>query len=135
MAVRRILACLLAITLQPAQANLKACVADTAQPPFSFQPNSTDSSQHQGLGVDVLQAALAKAGQPPASIEALPFKRCLEMVRAGKIDLVINIATAQIPPGDFTVTEPYYTLHSVYFYRRQSHPTGMAINNLAALSR
>ncbi|WP_179958148.1 substrate-binding periplasmic protein [Chitinimonas arctica] len=119
----------------PAQAAIKGCISDVLLPPFGFFEQGSVKQEVVGLGVDVLQAILRREGQPPAEISVLPWRRCLRLVEAGALDIVLNVPTAQINPKPYFITEPYYAVHSIYFYSSKLHPTGIRLGNLEDLKR
>ncbi|MGQ5524345.1 substrate-binding periplasmic protein [Chitinimonas sp. PSY-7] len=120
----------------PVKAEIRGCISDVPNPPFGFlKPNSAAKQEVGGLGVDVLQAALKRSGLEPATISVLPWQRCLRLVEAGSLDIVLNVPTAQVNPAPYFITEPYYTVHSVYFFSTKLHPKGIDIVNLDDLNR
>lgn len=66
-------------------AELRFCFNDW--PPYT----SEDAKGIQGISIDIIRAAAAKSGLS-VSFEKLPWNRCLEMVRQGGLDGVIDAA-------------------------------------------
>jgi polar amino acid transport system substrate-binding protein len=117
-------------------ASVRACAAEVEYPPFLFSANASvaQGTHAAGYALDVLQLALKNAGKGNATVERLPWLRCLRMAEVGQMDVVVNVPTAQIDPKPYWITDPYAELHSAYFYSLKSRPKGIKINNLQELT-
>lgn len=112
---------------------LRGCVAEANMPPFSY--NERPNGFPKGFSVELLTQITKIAELPNASLEMLPWKRCLAMVASGKLDFVMNVPTAQIDPAPYLITQPYYDVWHYYVYAHNNWPQGIAINNLEDLKR
>jgi polar amino acid transport system substrate-binding protein len=110
---------------------IKVCAADVDYPPFLFADGT--GARSTGLAVDILQWTMARLGRPPAAIDRLPWLRCLDAVATGRLDMVVNVPTAEIDPTPYWITEPYFEVHSVYYFSTKARPAGIDIRNLEQL--
>ncbi|QEL55310.1 substrate-binding periplasmic protein [Chromobacterium paludis] len=116
-------------------APLRACASEIDIPPFVFTASSgfAGGSQDTGLAINVLQRALRRAGQEPAIVERLPWRRCQESVAYGQRDVAINVPGQELDPKRFLPTEAYAQVHHLYFYSAKRHPKGPPLKSLADL--
>jgi len=126
--------CLCAETAAAFNSPLNVCASDVDYPPFLYADGG-NAEKSAGLGVDILQLVMTKLGRPPAVILRLPWLRCLNAVETGKLDMVIDVPTAEIDPAPYWITEPYFEVHSVYYYSTKARPGGIDIRNLEQLKR
>ena len=97
-------------------------------PPYIYlqRENGRPVGQPTGYSVDFLEAALAPSGRQ-AAVTLLPWKRCLESVAAGEIDLVLSASRTNQRLQDFILLDPAYELHHIYVFDRR-HPPPKAEN-------
>jgi len=112
-----------------------ACATDVDAPPYLFAGASENNAKEQGIGVDVLQEVLRRLHLESAPLRRLPWARCLNEVTTGKIDIAINVQTAQVDPAPYWVTDSYMDVHSVYIYAKAIHPAGLKVESLHDLKR
>ncbi|WP_374355495.1 substrate-binding periplasmic protein [Chitinimonas sp.] len=115
-----------------AEPELQACVADVMMAPFAYwKLDPRKPAEPVGLAIDVLNAVSNRLKLPAAKVSVLPWRRCLQMMESAQIDLALNVPTGQLSKLDFQLSEPYYTVHSWYFYSNRVHRNGLKINSAA----
>lgn len=111
---------------------IRACVDQTDMPPFSYaaRVDGRKTEHVIGASVDLLkQIGLARGWT--VQVQPLPWARCLALVAENQLQLAINIDETDAQANKLLVSEPYFTIHNVYFYSRKARPQGLTLNNLS----
>ena len=127
------LALLLTVCVVPSRAEtIQACADKTEMPPFSYaeRADGRKTDQVVGASADLLKQ-IGHARGWTIQIQLLPWARCLALVASNHMQLAIDIDKADAKANELLVSEPYFTLHNVYFYSRKAHPQGLMLNALA----
>ena len=129
----RVLAFTLSLSAASACAEtVQACVDQTDMPPFSYSERIDGRKTERVIGasVDLLkQIGLARGWT--VQIQPLPWARCLALVADNRIQLAINIDETDAQANKLLVSEPYFTLHNIYFYSRKARPQGLKLTSLS----
>lgn len=97
------------------------CDDGAGWPPYTFvDPKNPDHIV--GASKDLIFDILERAGYSP-HITLLPWKRCLAQVEIGQTAMLLNASYSQERAEKFLMTKPYYSLHSVLFYRTSKYPS------------
>ncbi|WP_317202996.1 substrate-binding periplasmic protein [Janthinobacterium sp.] len=139
MMVGVVFALLLLLAAAPARAQaMQACADQAEMPPFTFaeRVGGRRTERVTGASVDLLKKIGAAHGWD-INVVLLPWARCLAWVAENRAQFAINIgkAEAQAQGDALLLSKPYYTLHNMYFFSRQTHPQGLALRSLADLRR
>ncbi len=109
---------------------LSACAGETA--PFVIIKGSATPT---GFSISLFNR-IAEHLQLHARFKELPWARCLEEVKAGRIDLAIDAYEDAERRKVFLYTVPYHTLTPQVFYRRsEANRLGFPSLTLAALQK
>lgn len=99
---------------------LSVCDDGAGWPPYTFvDPKNPD--RVVGASKDLIFGILERAGYA-AQITLLPWKRCLAQVESGQTAMLLNASFSEERAQKFLMTKPYYSLHSVLFYRTSKYP-------------
>ena len=100
---------------------LSICDDGAGWPPYTFvDPKNPDHII--GASKDLIFGILERAGYAP-HIALLPWKRCLAQVESGHTAMLLNASFSPERAEKFLMTKPYYSLHSVLFYRTSKYPS------------
>lgn len=90
---------------------LSACAGHT--PPFVlfFEGNALS-----GFSLELVQQLARELGRP-VQVQQLPWARCLQQVKLGKVDMAIDAYDDAQRRASFHYSTPYYTLTPQVFYR------------------
>ncbi len=100
---------------------LSICDDGAGWPPYTFvDPKHPDHII--GASKDLIFGVLERAGYAP-HIALLPWKRCLAQVESGQTAMLLNASFSPERAEKFLMTKPYYSLHSVLFYRTSKYPS------------
>ena len=100
---------------------LLICDDAAGWPPYTFvDPKNPDKIV--GASKDLIFGILERAGYAP-QITLLPWKRCLALVESGQKAMLLNASFSEERAQKFLMTKPYYSLHSVLFYRTSKYPS------------
>jgi polar amino acid transport system substrate-binding protein len=116
-------------------AEVRACDDAEEYPPFSYflRQDGRKTDQVAGYAVDYLQQILEESGRR-GTVRLLPWRRCLERVRNGELDLVLSAAPTPERSGDFVFTPPYFSLtQRFYFPLSRPAPSVAALADLDRL--
>jgi polar amino acid transport system substrate-binding protein len=114
---------------------LQVCDDVAEYPPFSYlqRENGHKTTMVVGYSVDYVRRILAASGRD-ATIELLPWRRCVEQVRAGAIDFALSAVSTAERGRDFVFTPPYFTLSPTLFFIRARAPQALRnVSDLASL--
>ncbi len=106
-------AIVLACLAMPAQARVVTLVAT------EWIPFTGDTLPGKGFLTEITLEALRRAGHEP-QLTFAPWKRALEMARAGEVDGLIGASYAEERTGDF-VYPRYFRPSALYFFTRASN--------------
>ncbi|RDE19410.1 hypothetical protein DV711_10965 [Motiliproteus coralliicola] len=107
--------------------------ADAAQwPPFSY---SDSKGMMQGYTVDLVERIFADSPHQ-ASVEQLPWRRCLAATEQGKqFQVALDASSSDERRRKFLLSRDYYQLTPYYFYSLRSFPDGLTINSGSELGQ
>jgi polar amino acid transport system substrate-binding protein len=111
---------------------IQVCANKTEMPPFSYAERIDGHKTEQVVGASV--DLLKQIGQTRGwtiQVQLLPWARCLALVASNRIRMAIDIDKTDAKANDLLVSEPYFTLHNVYYYSRKARPQGLTLNALA----
>jgi len=113
---------------------IHACVDQTDLPPFSYtQRVDGKLTDHiVGASVDLLRQIGVARGWT-VEVQSLPWARCLDMVAKNRLQLAINVDTADAQANKLRISAAYFTLHNVYFYSSKARPQGLTLTDLSEL--
>ncbi len=113
---------------------LRICEDDAQWPPFLYYGRTGDSADRHvvGVSVDVLNRILGPKGIT-YEVDFVPWKRCQAMLVVGSYDLAANASYSDERARTYRLSQPYYWLHSYYYYSRRQHPQGLKVDSLADL--
>jgi polar amino acid transport system substrate-binding protein len=96
---------------------IKVCGQMAEWPPYLYfkRENGQRSEELVGYTIDYLQRSLAPHGLR-YKFDALPWKRCLELVNRGLYDMLTDASYNPSRERSYLITKPYYALQLVYFY-------------------
>lgn len=100
---------------------LSVCEDIAGWPPYTFA-DPTNPDAIIGASKDFIFGILERAGYAP-HITMLPWKRCLAQVESGQTDMLLNASFSEERAQKFLMTKPYYSVHSVLFYRTSKYPS------------
>jgi len=133
----RFFAALLALAYIPAWcAPVTACADQAEMPPFTYaeRVNGHKTDRVVGVSVDLLQRVGQSLGWE-VQVQLLPWARCLALVAEQRIQIALNVGAADAQGSDLLLSQPIYTLHSVYFYSKRARPDGLSLTGLSDLRR
>jgi len=112
-------------------ATLAACADQAEMPPFVFaeRVNGQPSGKVVGATVDLLKLIGQREGWQ-VNVQLLPWARCLALVADHRVDLALNVGKADAN-SKLLLSEPYFTMHNVYFYSRRARPQGIRLRRLS----
>lgn len=141
---RRFAALLLLLTCLAAQANgprVLACDDRNEWPPYTYRvPTAAGQAEKLGERLDGFSVALLRRVAERAGwqlrIELLPWKRCVEAVRSGEMQLALNAIVTAERERDFWLSPVLYETRLMALWSRERHPDGFpfALDD-AALAR
>jgi polar amino acid transport system substrate-binding protein len=108
---------------------LSACAGDT--PPFVKMQNGNGVS---GFSVDLF-GKVAQRLRRHGQIQELPWARCLDQVRAGRVDVAIDAYDDPERHKLFLYSAPYYTLTPQIFYPANADPKLWPVQTVAQLKQ
>lgn len=100
---------------------LSVCDDGAGWPPYTFA-DPKDPDKVIGASKDLIFGILERAGYTPR-ITLLPWKRCLAQVESGQTAMLLNASYSEERAQKFLMSKPYYSLHSVLFYRTSKYPS------------
>lgn len=100
--------------------SLEICDDVAGWPPYTFI-DSKNPQMVTGFSVDLIVEILRRSGYQP-KITLLPWKRCLEQVENGKSALLLNASYNEERAQKFLISQSYYSVLTVLFYRREKLP-------------
>ncbi len=104
-----------------AKKNIKVAIAHW--PPWKI----IDNGKFSGIDIDILKAIEAKSDSIKFSFTECPWKRCVEMIRTGDVDLITSFVKKP-DREEFThyIKPPYVSSRAIFFYVHKDG--GLAIN-------
>jgi len=99
------------------------CCGDQAGwPPYTYEIGKTV----KGYDLDVLARIFEPTGQS-YQVHMLPWRRCLEMVKDGQIDVALSASGTKERAKIYRMSEPYYLVTPSYIYLKSRFPDGLNI--------
>lgn len=132
-----VLALTIGLAMAPAWAEkLLACADQAEMPPFAYaeRVNGHKTADVTGASVDLLRLIGAPLDWQ-VQVELLPWARCLALVAAHRVQLALNINRADALASGLLLSQPYFTMHNVYFYSRRARPRGLTLARLEDVRR
>lgn len=96
------------------------CGDKAGWPPYTFEKDGLV----QGYDLDVLKQALAPYNLH-FKVYMLPWKRCLEMVKQGQMDVALSASGNEERVQTYRMTAPYYQMTPSYIYLNARFPDGI----------
>lgn len=95
--------------------SIATCDDGDEWPPYAFyeRSNGKASKEVTGYSLEMLKEIL-KAKNVELHIELIPWKRCLEKIKAGKAVAALNATINDERKRDFLISKPYYALTEAY---------------------
>ena len=132
-----VLALMLSLATVPACAETVLACADQAEmPPFVYAEriNGNKTANVTGVSVDLLRLIGAPLGWH-VKVELLPWARCLALVADHRVQLALDTDRADALASGLLLSQPYFTMHTVYFYSRRARPQGLTLERLDDVGR
>lgn len=99
---------------------IRFCGDKAGWPPYTYE----DHGLVKGYDRDLLEEVFA-ASTHTFSIQMLPWKRCLQMVIEGSMDVALSASGTEERRTTFRMTEPYYLLTPSYIYLKSRFAEGV----------
>jgi len=112
------------------------CDDEAEWPPYAYlkRENGNETSEVIGFSVDVINEIFGSHG---ATFKAklIPWKRCLNEVKTGHCDMVMNAAYSKERDATFYISHFFYETTPYYFYSKKHNSEGLDIQNKFDLSK
>jgi len=112
------------------------CDDEAEWPPYAYlrRENGEKTNEVIGFSVDVVNEIFSAYG---ATFEPklIPWKRCLNDVKTGHCDMVMNAAYSKDRADTFHISRSFYETTPYYFYSKKHYPKGLDIRNKLDLSK
>ena len=93
------------------------CGDQAGWPPYTYEIGKTV----KGYDLDVLARIFEPTGQS-YQVHMLPWRRCLEMVKDGQIDVALSASGTKERAKIYRMSEPYYLVTPSYIYLKSRFP-------------
>lgn len=128
-----LLSALLALPLQAAvPEHLRVCGDENFWPPYTFfaEHDGKTSTEATGYSVEFLRAVLATTGRS-ATIELMPWKRCLALAQSGQYELVLDVLRSPERVQAFLFPLSHFRVSIGYLYSKaRQAPVLNAVSDL-----
>lgn len=141
-AAKRVLALVAALVAAPALAHeiqqgqtLRACDDVNEWPPYAYRQrvDGQATGELTGYTVELMRRIAARNGLR-IEFSLLPWRRCLDAVRSGEMQLLLNGIRTPQREREYWISEPIYETRLLYLWSEPRHPQGPPLSG-ADLSR
>lgn len=96
------------------------CGDKAGWPPYTYE----DGNTLKGYDLDLL-AEVFKSSDLDYKVLMLPWRRCLEMVKLGQVDVALSASGTQERAIIYRMTQPYYYVTPSYIHLKSRFPDGI----------